>query len=39
VDGTVLEVSESMWPADRVVITDDYSITQDAAQPAAPSEV
>lgn len=30
-DGTVLEVSESIWPADRIIILDDYDIP---AQPA-----
>jgi DNA-binding GntR family transcriptional regulator len=38
-DGTVLEVSESIWPAERVVILDDYPITAEAAEPDAPSEV
>jgi len=38
-DGTVLEVSESVWPADRVVVVDDYDVEQDASEPAAPSEV
>src|SRR2546421_3068663 len=38
-DGDVLEVSESVWPADRVMIVDDYPIEQDAEQPDAPSEV
>lgn len=38
-DGTVLEVSESVWPAERVMILDEYPITADADEPAAPSEV
>ncbi|MEO3799981.1 GntR family transcriptional regulator [Nonomuraea sp. B1E8] len=38
-DGTVLEVSESIWPADRIVIMDDYSISQEAVAPEMPSEV
>jgi GntR family transcriptional regulator len=25
----ILEVSESVWPADRIVILDDYLITQE----------
>ena len=28
-DGTVLEVSESVWAADRVEIVDDYEIAQE----------
>lgn len=27
-DGNTLEVSESVWPADRIVIIDDYDIAQ-----------
>jgi GntR family transcriptional regulator len=38
-DGTILEVSESIWPADRIVIIDEYDIAQEAAIPATPSEV
>jgi DNA-binding GntR family transcriptional regulator len=38
-DGTVLEVSESVWPAERVQILDEYPITADADEPTAPSEV
>lgn len=38
-DGTVLEVSESVWPAERVLILDEYPITAEADEPAAPSEV
>lgn len=38
-DGAVLEVSESIWPAERVVILDEYPITAEAAEPDAPSEV
>jgi GntR family transcriptional regulator len=38
-DGTVLEVSESVWPAERIVILDEYEITPEAETPAAPSEV
>ncbi|GAA5160708.1 GntR family transcriptional regulator [Pseudonocardia eucalypti] len=38
-DGRVLEVSESVWPSDRIVILDDYPITPDAEVPGAPSEV
>lgn len=38
-DGTVLEVSESIWPADRVAFIDEYPISQDAEEPTAPSEI
>jgi GntR family transcriptional regulator len=27
--GEILEVSESVWPADRVIILDDYEVTQE----------
>ncbi|HLI37978.1 MAG TPA: GntR family transcriptional regulator [Streptosporangiaceae bacterium] len=27
--GDILEVSESIWPADRIVILDDYDLAQD----------
>jgi GntR family transcriptional regulator len=38
-DGTVLEISESVWPAERVMILDEYPITAEADAPTAPSEV
>jgi len=38
-DGSILEVSESVWPADRVMILDEYPIAGDAEAAAAPSEV
>lgn len=38
-DDEILEVSESVWPADRIVVVDEYPIEQEAAQPDAPSEV
>jgi GntR family transcriptional regulator len=38
-DGTILEISESIWPADRVMILDEYPITAEAETPAAESEV
>lgn len=28
-DDTVLEVSESVWPADRIMIVDEYPLTQE----------
>ena len=31
--GETLEVSESVWPADRVIIIDDYDIAQSPADP------
>ena len=36
-DGTILEISESVWPADRVVILDDYDL--DDPLSGRPSEV
>ena len=38
-DGQILEVSESIWPADRIMLVDEYDVEQDARQPDAPSEV
>jgi DNA-binding GntR family transcriptional regulator len=38
-DGDILEVSESIWPADRLILIDDYPIEQQPEQPTAPSEV
>lgn len=38
-DGRVLEVSESVWPADRVVVIDEYPVGREPESPAAPSEV
>jgi GntR family transcriptional regulator len=38
-DGDILEVSESIWPADRVMLIDDYSIEQEPEEPSAASEV
>lgn len=38
-DDDILEVSESVWPADRIVVVDDYPIEQDATKPDDPSEV
>jgi DNA-binding GntR family transcriptional regulator len=38
-DGTILEISESVWPAERVMILDEYPITADADELTAPSEV
>ncbi len=38
-DGDILEVSESIWPADRVMLIDDYPIEPEPEQPIVPSEV
>jgi DNA-binding GntR family transcriptional regulator len=38
-DGTILEIAESVWPADRIMVIDDYPIEAHAEEPAAPSEV
>jgi hypothetical protein len=38
-DGTVLEVSESIWPVERVAFIDEYPVSQDAADLAALSEI
>ncbi|NUW30746.1 GntR family transcriptional regulator [Nonomuraea sp. SMC257] len=38
-DGSLLEVSESVWPADRIVVIDEYPITQQAEQPDVPSDI
>jgi GntR family transcriptional regulator len=37
--GDVLEVSESIWPAERVMFTDEYEITHEAEELDKPSEV
>jgi DNA-binding GntR family transcriptional regulator len=38
-DGTILEVSESIWPADRVTIIDEYPVSPEAEDLTAPSEI
>ncbi|MGN9779715.1 UTRA domain-containing protein [Micromonospora sp. H33] len=38
-DGTILEVSESVWPADRIMVIDEYDVEPTATEPEAPSEV
>jgi GntR family transcriptional regulator len=38
-DGTLLEVSESVWPADRIMVIDDYEVEPAAALPETPSEI
>jgi DNA-binding GntR family transcriptional regulator len=37
--GTILEISESVWPADRVIVIDDYDIEQEPTKPEVPSEI
>jgi hypothetical protein len=38
-DGTTLEVSESVWSADRVVVIDDYDIAQEPEHQEGVSDV
>lgn len=38
-DGTVLEVSESIWPADQVIFIDEYEVPQHAEIPASRSDI
>ena len=38
-EGVVLEVSESVWPAERVMFIDEYEIAADAEPPEARSDV
>lgn len=38
-DDTVLEVSESIWPADRIAMIDDYDIPNHAEEPSARSDI
>jgi DNA-binding GntR family transcriptional regulator len=38
-DGSLLEISESVWPAERLMIIDEYPITSEADALTAPSEV
>lgn len=38
-DGTILEVSESVWPADRIMVIDDYEVEPTAVELEDPSEV
>jgi DNA-binding GntR family transcriptional regulator len=38
-DDRVLEVSESVWPADRVMIVDEYDIPEEAVAPPLGSDV
>lgn len=38
-DGDTLEVSESIWPADRILVIDDYDIAQAPEDVAGQSDV
>jgi hypothetical protein len=38
-NGDTLEVSESVWPADRVVVIDDYDIAQEPEDQEGMSDV
>ena len=38
-DDTILEVSESVWPADRIMIIDEYAVEPSATNPDVPSDV
>ncbi len=38
-EGNVLEISESIWPADRVMFIDEYDIPEHGQAPAARSDV
>ena len=38
-DDAGLEVSESIWPADRVTIIDEYLIYQESNIPDNPSQI
>lgn len=38
-DGQILEVSESTWPADQIMVVDEYDIDQEAHRPDAPSQI
>ncbi|MBV9141645.1 MAG: GntR family transcriptional regulator [Pseudonocardiales bacterium] len=37
--GAILEISESVWPADRMILIDDYDIEQEPHKPEVPSEI
>jgi DNA-binding GntR family transcriptional regulator len=38
-NGDTLEVSESVWPADRIVVIDDYDIAQEPEDQEGMSDV
>ena len=37
--GAILEISEPVRPADRVIVIDDYDIEQEPTKPEVPSEI
>ncbi|MGB6162479.1 MAG: GntR family transcriptional regulator [Pseudonocardiaceae bacterium] len=37
--GDILEISESVWSADRMIVIDDYDIEQEPKKPEVPSEI
>lgn len=38
-DGTLLEVSESVWPADRIELIDEYEVNQEAEDTEGMSDI
>lgn len=38
-DDTLLEVSESVWPADRIEVIDEYAVAHEAEQAAGLSDI
>ena len=38
-DGAILEVSESIWPADRIMVLDDYDLAQEPEEVDGLSDV
>ena len=38
-NGDTLEVSESIWPSDRIVVIDDYDIAQEPEEQEGMSDV
>lgn len=38
-NGDTLEVSESIWPSDRILVIDDYDIAQEPEEQAGMSDV
>jgi GntR family transcriptional regulator len=38
-EGNVLEISESIWPADRVMFIDEYEIPEHGQAPEARSDI
>jgi GntR family transcriptional regulator len=38
-EGAIMEVSESVWPSDRIIVIDDYEITQEPEDAAGLSDI